>query len=590
MRGFNADMVTTTFHYRLSAISRRNINWGDWLAPALILVTPFVNFLNFHSYGLFRPDSLLAVTILAGLGLVASLSMTLWPQVRLPFLPWPVLLRPLVIALGMVFLVDFQTGMKTQFIGWISRIFSDGDQCDLCTLLMFGIVFLLFFAIAYALKRNAGIVFATIFAVILAAIIVLPQTSEARRMINESDIAVPAAETNRPDLPPIVHIVLDEQIGIEGLPEDVPGGAALRADLLDFYIDNGFRVYGAAFSQYHNTADSIANLVNATVRHRRLQFVTPSGFGYTVTENAWFDQLSAQGYRIHVYQTDYLDFCGGKGHRIAKCTTVPATGIAVLEDLEIAASEKVALLISKFSKRSSFRGFAIRLPSYLRSFRPNTETPFEVVPDRQRHVSLGAPWAKIGAERLIDELGKVESGTAYFAHLLLPHRGFVLDENCRMKPDLGSWYDIPSLGLKSGQRLTGSSRRARYIEYFKQVRCARRMIEEVLEALSRSGALDKAIIIVHGDHGSRIAGLLPLQSHASSLTRLNLIDSFSTLFAIRSPGLPARYDSSARSVQALFAELVYGRPIDDERAVVFLTPREDGPDAPFGEYPFPGFE
>jgi hypothetical protein len=582
--------MTPAIRSVLPAIRRRNIVWGDWLAPALILVTPFVNFLNFHNYGLFRLDSLSGVTILACLGLAASLSMTLWPQVRLPFLPWPVLPRPLVIALGIVFLVDFQAGIKKLFIGWLSHVFSDGDQCELCTLLMFGIVFLLFFAIAYALKRNAGIVFGTIFAVILAAIIALPPTSGARRTIQESDIALPAVKTNRPDLPPIVHIVLDEQIGIEGIPKDLPGGVALRAELLDYYVGNGFRVYGGAFSQYHNTADSIANLVNATVRHRRLQYVTPSGFGYSVTENAWFDRLGAQGYRIHVYQTDYLDFCGGKGHRIAKCTTVPASGIAVLEDLEIATSEKVALLFNKFSKHSSLRGFAMRLPSYLRSIRPNTEAPSAVVPDREQQVSLGAPWAKIGAERLIDELGKVESGTAYFAHLLLPHRGFVLDENCRMKPDLGKWYDRPSLGLKSGRRLTGSSRHARYIEYFKQVRCAHRTIDEVVEALSRSGVLDKAIIIVHGDHGSRIAGLLPLQSHASSLTRSDLTDSFSTLFAIRSPDLPAGYNSSARSVQALFAELVYGRPIDDERAVVFLTPRVDGPDAPFGEYPFPGFE
>jgi len=573
-----------------TAIEKGKGGWADWLAPTLILVTPFVNFLTFHNYGLFRPESLLGVAIPVGLGMSASLLMTLWPQIRLPFLPWVVLLRPLVIASAMVILVDFQTGLKTALIGWMSGIFSDGEQYGAITILTFGIVFLLFAAISYALKRNAGIVFTTVFAVILAAIIILPRNIEAQRMIRESDIALPAPATKRSDLPPVVHIILDEQIGLEGIPDDLPGGAALQTDLRDFYIDKGFRVYGAAFSHYHNTADSIANLLNATVRHRRLQFVTPSVFGYTVTENAWLDRLSAQGYRIHVYQTDYLDFCGGKGHRIAKCTTVPATGIAVLEDLEIAASEKAALLISKFSNHSSFRGFGMWLSSYLSGFRSGVEAPSMAEPDRHQQVSLGAAWAKIAAERLIDEFGKVEPGTAYFAHLLLPHRGFILDENCRMKPDLESWYNLPSLGLKSGQRLDEASRQARYIEYFKQVRCAHRVIGQVLEALSRSGVLDEAITIIHGDHGSRIAGLLPLQSHASSLTRTNLTDSSSTLFAIRSPDIPAGYDSSVRSVQALFAELVYGRPIDDERAVVFLTPREDGPDAPFDEIPFPGFE
>lgn len=52
MSGIKVDRATTAFQSARSAISRRNINWGDWLAPALILVMPFVNFLDYHAYGL----------------------------------------------------------------------------------------------------------------------------------------------------------------------------------------------------------------------------------------------------------------------------------------------------------------------------------------------------------------------------------------------------------------------------------------------------------------------------------------------------------------------------------------------------------
>lgn len=583
-------MITTAFRSTLSAISIWKINWGDWLAPTLILVTPFVNFLNYHNYGLFHPESLLIIAILASFGLAASLLMTLWPHLSLRLLPWPLPLRPVFLALAVVFLVDFQPELKKPVIKLISEIFSDGTRCIPCIGSFFTIVFLLVFAIVYGLQKNAGKVFATVFAMILAATIVLPQTSEGRRMINGSDIAVPAAETHRSDLPPVVHIVLDEHIGIEGVPVDLPGGAALRADLLDFYVGNGFRIYGKAFSQYHNTGDSLSNLVNGTAQPLAQLFMAPSGLGYTVTENAWFDRLSAQGYRIHVYQTDYLDFCGGKGHRIARCITSPATGLAVLEGQEIAIAAKVAFFFGKFSDPSSFFGLTNRIPFYLRKFQPSTESPSEIVPDRWRLAGLGAPWAKITVERLIDDLREAESGTAYFAHLLLPHRGFVLDENCRLKLDLDSWYDYPHLGLRPGQRLASESRRVRYAEYFKQVHCARRTMGGVLGALSQSGVLDKAIVIVHGDHGSRISGLPPFDSHASWLTRTDLADSFSTLFAIRSPNLLAGYDSSVRSIQALFADLVYGRPIDNERAAVFLTPTTGGPRALLVEYPLPDID
>lgn len=346
MRGISPKILIAPFRSTLSAISKREVNWGDWLAPALILVTPFVNFLDYHHYGLLNPDSLLALSILAGLGLIGSLLITLRPQVRLPFLPWPLSLRPLVIAAAMIFLFDFQPDLKKPVIAWISRIFSDGTRCVPCIISFFGIVFVVFFSIAYALKRNAGTVFATACAVTLIATILLPPTAGGRPITVRSDIPATAAATPRPDLPPIIHIVLDEHIGIEGVPTDLPGGPALRDDLLDFYVDNGFRVYGKAFSQYRNTGDSLSNLVNGTAQPREKLFMAPSGLGFAVTENAWFDQLSAQGYRIQVYQTDYLDFCSGRGHRIAKCVSAPATGLAVLEGAEIAIAPKVAFIVS----------------------------------------------------------------------------------------------------------------------------------------------------------------------------------------------------------------------------------------------------
>lgn len=573
-------------------MEKHKVNWGDWVTPSLILVTPFLNFLDYHAYGLARPESLLIIAILAGLGLCVSLTISLWSRVPFPVLRRWVPLRAGLLALVVVFFVDSQPDLRKPGINLLSDIFSDGGRCVPCIGSFFVIVFLLVFAAALPLGKNAGKVFAAVFAVMLVSTLLLPRAADDRRVIIRSETAIPATENTRSDLPVVVHIILDEQIGIEGIPGDLPGGMDLRAELRDFYVENGFRVFGRAFSQYVNTGDSLSNLVNAAAQSRGERFVTPfrstAGAGYIMSENAWFERLDAMGYRFHVYQSDYLDFCA-KTYRISSCTNYPANGVAVLRDMEAPTTTRVALVFGYFLQPLSFFSFVNGLPSSLRNHGKEPQT-VEVAPDRWNPAALSAPWAKLAAERLIDDLRMAEPGTVYFAHLLLPHRGFVLDENCGLKQDPGSWYDHPHLGLVSGQRLSGQSRRERYIEYFKQVRCTRNLMGGVMEALEKSGSLDSATIVIHGDHGSRIAGLPPLEKHASRLTDTDMVDNFSVLFAIRSAGLEPAYESRVRSVQALFAEFAFGRPFGGERSVVFLRPTAGGPSADLIELPFPGFE
>jgi len=64
------------------------------------------------------------------------------------------------------------------------------------------------------------------------------------------------------DLPPVIHLVLDEHIGVEGIPENIEGGRQLKKDLISFYAKNGFRLYGKAYSRYSITLNSIPSLFN----------------------------------------------------------------------------------------------------------------------------------------------------------------------------------------------------------------------------------------------------------------------------------------------------------------------------------------
>src|SRR5690606_5752666 len=57
--------------------------------------------------------------------------------------------------------------------------------------------------------------------------------------------------------PVLVHLILDEHIGVEGLLGDEPEIAAMRQRLRDFYVGQGFRLFGGAYSEYLHTVNAI---------------------------------------------------------------------------------------------------------------------------------------------------------------------------------------------------------------------------------------------------------------------------------------------------------------------------------------------
>ena len=555
------DTTSSPFRSSLAAVRASNIQWGDWLAPSLILVTPFVNYLGFSGYSLLSPESLAILAGLAGVGLAASMLISLRPAT----------LRPLILALALVYIVDLQPDLRLPITGFLSNLVTDPSQCVLCFTGAHIATFLVALAVSGVLKRNAGTVFSTIFAVTLATTVLYSNGIGERQLIVRT--ALPVAESPRRDLPVVVHIVLDEHIGIEGIPDDVPGGAALRKELRDFYRDNGFRLYGRAFSSYFTTKNSLPSLVNGAIPARDMNFVTPVGKGYRLTENAWFDRLGAQGYRIHAYQSRYLDFCVASETASGTCTTYPTGSAVVFEDLDTTALLKARLLFERFIDPSYIYAVIERAKLVIRKMRSGGNNQSGIAKDRWKPPGVGALWARRISETLIDDLRAAEPGTAYFVHLLLPHGGFVLDDTCGLKVDLNTWYDHTMWGTDPNQRLSQSARSIRYVEYFKQVRCSYRILGDMLEALSEAGVMEEAIVILHGDHGSRITSAPPFMLYADHFNGTDLTDTFSTLFAIRAPGVPAGYDESRRSVQALFAELVLEQPIDDERETIFFSSR-----------------
>ena len=105
--------------------------------------------------------------------------------------------------------------------------------------------------------------------------------------------------------------------------------------------------------------------------------------------------------------------------------------------------------------------------------------------------------------------------------------------------------------------------------------------------MEKAAIFDRLVIIVHGDHGSKISQLRPSANNQHKLSRADYLDSFSTLFALKGPRHPPGYDRRVAPIEQLLGEVV-GAPtgdddMDAEKPYVFLrTGQAYAPTAPPG--------
>ena len=299
-------------------------------------------------------------------------------------------------------------------------------------------------------------------------------------------------------------------------------------------------------------------------------------------DNLWFDVLFDRGYQIRVYHSESLAYCGREKGRAYSCFAYPGNSISNIVNVNLPLITAVKAILyhyratlvpyqlwGKFGGSSFF--LEALLPSWLRF-----------------PITLNAPGGLHLLDRLLDDVRQFPRGTAFFAHLLIPHESYLYDRNCHIKPDFKSWA-----GFAARAESPESYRAVVYARYFEQVRCLHRALGQFFVGLREIGVFDEATIIVHGDHGSRIGLIPPKGTMVNALSESDLTDYYSVLFAVRSPHLNQGYEPDLRSVQAIFAELVMERPVSGERHSVFLDaptgPNTATEDEEYSRVPIPEF-
>ncbi len=236
----------------------------DVVGVFLIAILPLLIFLKHSDYSLHVPEILVIFGLILVFALICGLLM----------IPGGVAARIIIFALLAVLIVDVQTD-------WITTL---GLRL-LLNLIFFVVLF-------WFLRRRLTRLVVIAGGLMVLVTVVLP----GEGFVTKTGEPGPRAGDN-PDLPFVLHLVLDEQIGVEGIPVDFDPEGEAAAELRDFYLDQSFAVYGRAYSRYYNTRESLTNMMNFASVGIPAHFLGGvSEQGIVFEDNAWFEMLYEQGY------------------------------------------------------------------------------------------------------------------------------------------------------------------------------------------------------------------------------------------------------------------------------------------------------
>ena len=527
---------------------RNSDDWAALFVPVTMWLTGFLSFALYHDLGLLSAGSLISALLIIAIGLAIGLLLSALRSK---------LVRAAALGLILWIYLDLQFQIFRETKNALSFIESSSIRDAATVALMIGLIGALLLV-----RKHLSTILLVGFCVTLISVTLAPPKPIAHGPQRNDQIAVDGN-----DLPALVHIILDGHIGIDGIPSDIEGGPALRNDLLEFYVRNGFRVYGRTYSRYMQSVLSLSELLNRD----RLKFndwlTTEAKTHYSLIRNDYFDELTTRGYAIRVYESDYLVYCDTPNAQIESCYRATATSPQPVGGADLTSLNKARLILAGFFRQSSLydslAGAFDTAARFLNGI--GVEWPVPRVVDMRMYSGLEAPAVH---RELVSDIGASASGRAYFAHLLLPHEPYIFDRDCAIVADPNRWLGR-RFSNHSAALGTNEYREAAYKLYFSQVRCVTVMMSQVFDALKEAGLWQDATIILHGDHGSRISLRDPISGHADQLTPQDMTDLFSALFAIRSPKTQPGFDPRTLAIQDLFSEYFFNRAPQPDEALVY---------------------
>ena len=526
-------------------------------APFVILATPFMKFIASKGYGFFQPEVGIIFLWMLGIALALGGLTILGPKVARPLFLSVLLFLFLYIEIlkaeprFLLAVVDVTGSIWTTF--WI------GVFCYVA----------IFAGLYWKVKDEIFALTTVAFVVMIGLVLVSSNPTKPVWETHQGKTVVPDAS-----LPAVVHIVLDGQIGIDGLPSELAEGRRLRQELRDFYGTRGFAVFNRAFTHFPLTQESITGTLNNEVRPVAYKYVKPFRDGISLKRNKWFKFLAGRGYKLEVYQTRFYNYCGtGDSAKspVTTCSTYNHAELRFFRDLDASSLQKAKLLLKHHIDVDLVPPLK---PALL--FYQHLQDRGVPLPDLGAFRSVSAsPLASYQAmARVAKRMETLKRGEAIFAHILLPHAPFVFDRNCVAKKEARQWIGRSNILWAYGVENTPEERVLRYRAYIAQSRCTHLRLGEILDRIPARADLSDTTIIIHGDHGSKIVLQEPYARFRNVIRDRDIVDSYSAMFAVKKPGLAAGEVLDQRSIQSLFADLVMGNGAIEDHGDIYLQPNQ----------------
>jgi hypothetical protein len=515
--------------------SRGRTGLYDFLACFLILVAHFANYLTYVGYARVFPDVAVVAALLVALTAVLALAMQL-PS-RVP--------RAAIFSI----LISIVIG---------DAAFEFGVADVSARLIAISVTIVAVVVVVIFIGRHTSKVLIGAFLTILLSTLAIA-AFEGRTNLRAITAYTSTAAAGNDNLPVVVHLILDEHTGPAGMTPDLPGADAARTALTTFYPDNGFRLYDRAYSQFDHTALSLSTALNLDSTGMASHYLTPRRYGYQLDRNRYLDQLAAAGYRIKIYQSDFFDFCSAGTAGVEACLEYRPNAVDAAAVSALGLRGRVRLLVDMYYSSIAVVKLATLGQNSFNRWLARNDIPLPEL--SMWHGRAGPAAVAPVINRMESDLARGTRGTVYFAHLLTPHYPYVFGPDCDIRPT-ESWL----LSHRNDGTNTPASRRKRYAAYFDQTRCVLKDINRLINTMKHAGTFDDATFVVHGDHGARINLHDPRAETVSTMDNAAFADAFSTLFAVRRPGIEPGTDNRMVPLPALIRHVLTGEPLEQATA------------------------
>lgn len=305
----------------------------------------------------------------------------------------------------------------------------------------------------------------------------------------DSQSAAPAFQSGaQADPPLIVHLILDEMGGLAGLRAMDSGSSKLAEDVQSTMLKAGFTVDSLAFTPWANTIRSVPAALNYG---KPAEISGDVDDGGSIGKVEMLQDLHERGYELKLWQTSYLDFCAANA--FDECVTSNVNHLRILRQTRLPTADRAIIIGSNLVAQSRLGHFVSDGLDAVLASTGLTGTNVNFPPALMHRRYVSTLHGEKTLRQLAMELRNARPGTAYIAHILLPHYPFAYNSDCSLR-DFDTW-EAPW------------RRRAiqnRWHRYDQQYRCALRRVIEIASAVDSSAAGGNAVLIVHGDHGPRI--------------------------------------------------------------------------------------